>query len=146
MAGGGGSGDSGEFGLQIAPMLDVMFVLMLFFMVMAGSQRTELEMGIDLPSVGGSKQNQDKPPAPIYLKVDFKNQVYFNDQPVDTPKEKNLKGLVERLKKAIVQYGTKTPIIVIPEDKVPHKRVVDVMNACSEADVKNLSFGVSSTY
>ncbi|NBR68735.1 MAG: biopolymer transporter ExbD, partial [Verrucomicrobia bacterium] len=30
MAGGGGGGE-GEFGLQIAPMLDVMFVLLMFF-------------------------------------------------------------------------------------------------------------------
>ena len=36
MAGGGSS--DGDYGLQIAPMLDVMFVLLLFFMVMAGKQ------------------------------------------------------------------------------------------------------------
>ena len=39
MAGGGSS--DGDYGLQIAPMLDVMFVLLLFFMVMAGKQVKE---------------------------------------------------------------------------------------------------------
>ena len=31
----------GEFGFQIAPMLDILFVLLLFFMVMAGAQKHE---------------------------------------------------------------------------------------------------------
>ena len=30
-----------ELGFQIAPMIDVVFVIMLFFMVMAGSVKTE---------------------------------------------------------------------------------------------------------
>ena len=51
MAGGGSS--DGDYGLQIAPMLDVMFVLLLFFMVMAGKQVKEAELGVQVP--GASK-------------------------------------------------------------------------------------------
>ena len=34
MGGGGGGGEEGDFGFQIAPMVDVVFVLLLFFMRM----------------------------------------------------------------------------------------------------------------
>jgi len=141
--GGGGGGGEGEFGLQIAPMLDVMFVLMLFFMVMAGSQKTEGELGIDLPSQGVS-QNQDKPSSPIYVKIEVNKQVYFNDAPVDTPSSAELAGLKDRLTKAIKLYGEKTPVILVPASQAKHSRIVDVLNACSAAGVVNLSFGASS--
>ncbi|MEI6494225.1 MAG: biopolymer transporter ExbD, partial [Verrucomicrobiota bacterium] len=42
MAGGGASED-GDIGFQIAPMVDVVFVLLLFFMSCAGQQIIEKE-------------------------------------------------------------------------------------------------------
>jgi biopolymer transport protein ExbD len=53
MAGGGGSGD-GDFGFQIAPMVDVVFVLLLFFMACAGTNQVEGLLKIALPSQGDS--------------------------------------------------------------------------------------------
>lgn len=141
MAGGGG-GESGEFGLQIAPMLDVMFVLLLFYMVMAGSQTKEAELSVDLPAEGGQA-----PPGtantPVYLKISRNKQVYFNDSPVDTPASESLPALEARLKAAVKQLGPKNPYIVVPDELSPHQRIVDVLNACVEAGVQNLSFGSS---
>lgn len=42
----------GEIGFQIAPMVDVVFVLMLFFMACAGFRATERELSIALPKAG----------------------------------------------------------------------------------------------
>ena len=53
MAGSVGS-DDGDMGFQIAPMVDVVFVLLLFFMASAGSQIVEKELSINLPSGAGS--------------------------------------------------------------------------------------------
>lgn len=141
MAGGGG-GESGEFGLQIAPMLDVMFVLLLFYMVMAGSQTKEAELSVDLPSEGQSAPS-GVVPTPVYLKIGRNKQVYFNDSPVDTPASESLPALEARLKAAVKQLGPKNPYIVVPDELSPHQRIVDVLNACVEAGVQNLSFGSS---
>ena len=48
--GGGGVSEDGDPGFQIAPMVDVVFVLLLFFMASAGSQVIEKELNISLPS------------------------------------------------------------------------------------------------
>lgn len=141
MAGGGG-GESGEFGLQIAPMLDVMFVLLLFYMVMAGSQTKEAELSVDLPSEG-QPTGQQGVPTPVYLKIARNKQVYYNDSPVDTPASESLPALEARLRAAVKQLGPKNPFIVVPDELSPHQRVVDVLNACVEAGVQNLSFGSS---
>jgi biopolymer transport protein ExbD len=137
MAGGGGEG---ELGIQIAPMLDVMFVLMLFFMVMAGSKTTEGEMGIDLPSSGAS-YNQEKAPVPIFLRIDDLGQVFFNDDKTDSPKSRELQRLQQKLDAAIKQYGVNNPVILIPSETTHHSRIIDVMNACVAAGVTKLSFG-----
>ena len=49
MAGGGGEG--GDFGFQIAPMVDVVFVLLLFFMACAGQNIKEgfFQIGLTVP-------------------------------------------------------------------------------------------------
>ncbi|HPA18800.1 MAG TPA: biopolymer transporter ExbD [Verrucomicrobiae bacterium] len=141
MAGGGGGGESGEFGLQIAPMLDVMFVLLLFYMVMAGSQTKEAELSVDLPSEGSAPSGVA--PTPVYLKIGRNKQVYFNDSPVDTPASESLPALEARLKAAVRQLGAKNPYIVVPDELSPHQRIVDVLNACVDAGVQNLSFGSS---
>ncbi|MBA3272733.1 MAG: biopolymer transporter ExbD, partial [Chthoniobacterales bacterium] len=41
--------NEGNLGFQIAPMIDVVFVIMLFFMVMAGSVKEEKELNTQLP-------------------------------------------------------------------------------------------------
>jgi biopolymer transport protein ExbD len=141
MAGGGGGGESGEFGLQIAPMLDVMFVLLLFYMVMAGSQTKEAELRVDLPAEGQAPAGT--PTTPVYVKIGRNKQVYFNDSPVDSPSGEDLPALVQRLKQAVKQLGAKNPFIIVPDELTPHQRIVDVINACVAAGVVNLSFGSS---
>ena len=48
--------NDGNFGFQIAPMIDVVFVIMLFFMVMAGAVKVENELNTQLP---GTRRDLD---------------------------------------------------------------------------------------
>jgi biopolymer transport protein ExbD len=79
----------------------------------------------------------------VYLKIGRNKQVYFNDSPVDTPASESLPALEARLKAAVRQLGAKNPYIVVPDELSPHQRIVDVLNACVDAGVQNLSFGSS---
>ena len=51
----------GEHGFQIAPMLDVLFVLLLFFMMSAGAQKHETNLTTQLP--GGKSATAIEPVA-----------------------------------------------------------------------------------
>ena len=57
-----GSVGDGEFGFQIAPMLDILFVLLLFFMVSAGSQKHEASIVTQLPGTGPGGAQTPSPP------------------------------------------------------------------------------------
>jgi biopolymer transport protein ExbD len=132
---GGGSGD-GEFGLQIAPMLDILFVLLLFFMVAAGSIKHETSIATQLP---GGQPGKD---VPVQITIDADGQVNVNSAPSDTPTGEDLPETVNRLK-GLVASNPNQPVIVTPTPSTREQRVVDVLNACAAAGVKNLAFGQS---
>jgi len=136
MAGGGGGGE-GEFGLQIAPMLDVMFVLLMFFMVMAGQQVKEAELGVSVP---GSGQPSTTAKTPVTIRVAPDGVVTFNDTPVDNREDREMPKLRARLKNLIEAFSEQS-VIIRPNDRAPYQRVVDVLNACGAERVKNLTFG-----
>src|SRR5450755_4836586 len=111
MAGGGVA--DGEFGFQIAPMLDILFVLLLFFMVSAGAQKHEASLTTQLP---GGKPGGD---VPVQVGIDVDGQVSVSGAPVDTPTDPKLPDLVERLK-GIVGANATQPIVVTPTRSTHH--------------------------
>ncbi len=129
-----GSVGDGEFGFQIAPMLDILFVLLLFFIVSAGAQKHEASLTTQLP---GGKPGSE---VPLEIGIDEDGQVNVSGVAIDTPTDHALPGLVDRLKNLIASNDAQ-PIVVTPLRATRHQRVVDVLNACAAAKVKNLAFG-----
>lgn len=130
--------EDGDMGFQIAPMVDVVFVLMLFFMASAGQQVTENELNIALPSGAPADQKPEK--TPIVIDISAEGQVTMNNQAYGTPADKNLPALREWLKTTIAQFGGEDPVIIRPNPQTRHERIIDVLNAAAAANVKNLSF------
>jgi biopolymer transport protein ExbD len=131
--------DDGDIGFQIAPMVDVVFVLMLFFMASAGLQVVEKELAMNLPS--GSGNPSDIPSTPVVVDITADGQVSINDEPYGDPDDKTLQGLRDFFQNAISQFGDSDPIIVRPAPDTTHQRIMDVLNAAAAANVKNLTFG-----
>ena len=128
-----GVGD-GEFGFQIAPMLDVLFVLLLFFMVTAGAQKHEASLTTQLP---GGKPGGD---VPLEIGIDADGQVNVSGVPVGDASDHQLGPLVDRLTQVLASNQTQ-PVVITPMRSTKQQRVVDVLNACAAAKVKNLAFG-----
>jgi biopolymer transport protein ExbD len=129
-----GSIGDGEFGFQIAPMLDILFVLLLFFMVTAGAQRHEASLTTQLP---GGRPGGD---VPVQIAIDADGQVSFNNVPAGDPTDQTLQPLIDRLTKVLAANGSQ-PVVITPVRSAKQQRVVDVLNACAAAKVKNLAFG-----
>lgn len=139
MAGGGGGGGEGDFGFQIAPMVDVVFVLLLFFMACAGQNVKEGFFQIGLPSSGASAS--DKPVTPIVIDVDPVGNVYVNGTAKSaSPKDRELKQLQTDLE-ASMRTSPDDPVIIRPNPDARHERIIDVLNVCRLAKVAKLSFG-----
>lgn len=137
MAGSVGSED-GDIGFQIAPMVDVVFVLMLFFMASAGSQIVENELNISLPS-GAPAAPGSTTKTPIMIDISADGQVVGNNTTFGTPTDRSLLSLRDWLK-ATQGFGGEDPVIIRPNSETKHERIIDVLNACAAAGIKNLTF------
>lgn len=137
MAGSVGS-DDGDMGFQIAPMVDVVFVLMLFFMASVGSQVNEKEINMNLPA-GSSGSGPTV--TPIVIRISAEGLVTMNDQNYGQPQDKVLLQLSDFLKNHIETFGAKDPVILKPEPETRHERIIEVLNSATKAKVENLTFG-----
>lgn len=125
---------------QIAPMVDVVFILMLFFMAAAAQQVHETELSMNLPSLGGN----EPPPLTLEIQISANGLVAVGAEgavaPVDSPTSTDLPELISKIQYAVQHNGDKTPVIINPDGDATHQRVVDVLNACVKASAKNVSF------
>ena len=137
--------NEGNLGFQIAPMIDVVFVIMLFFMVMAGSVRVEKELNSQLPGnaeTSGATEFVDEQ----IINIAENGEVQLNEEPMDTAKSRELtqlKATLTRLKKAGDEAKTPTLVTVVSEPNAKYSRTVDVLDALAVAGVTNVTFTVS---
>lgn len=129
-----------EHEFQIAPMVDVVFMLIIFFMLSAVmvSKGKEEELRMSLPH---PPPTTEKPLIlPIELTIQADCTVLFNELEVGKPGDVNLVELQTRLEKALQLFGDNQPVIIAPAASTPHKRVVEVVDCCATAQVKAVSF------
>ena len=127
--------------IQMGPMIDCVFLLLLYFISCATPKVTERYLGLMMP---GGGEPPGAIPVDITLSIAPSGQVAANEVPNDGPTDRNLPTLVAKLKSDIALFGDKQPVVIHPQPSVKHQRVVDVLNACSAAGVKNLSFFANS--
>ena len=137
--------NEGMIGFQIAPMIDVVFVIMLFFMVMAGAVKVEKELNTQLPGnaeTSGPTEMVDE----MVIAIAETGEVTLNDEPMDTPTSHELptlKNTLTRLRQAGEQSKTPTMVTVVSEPQAKYSRTVDVLDALSVAGITNVTFTVS---
>jgi len=134
-----------DAGFQIAPMIDVVFVIMLFFMVMAGAVKVEHELKTTLPG-NAETSTATEIPDEITIGVSENGQITINEDPVGTPQDKTLDGLfneMTKLKQAAIQSGSKLLITVQAEEAARYERVINVLDVLARADINTVTFAVA---
>jgi len=140
--------DNVNLGFQIAPMIDVVFVIMLFFMVMAGAVKKEMELKSQLPGVApASPDAPQEMPDEIIVGVEETGVVTLNEEEFDTPTDKNLPNFtatLKRLKQEADNRSAKVIVTIQAEEQAKYERVIDVLNALAVARVANVTFTVGN--
>jgi biopolymer transport protein ExbD len=146
MAGGGGGGD-GEPEFQIAPMIDVLLVILIFFMTITSAQVLKVDKTIQLPPAPHAlKKDSQRAEAIVnvrWLPETKKAEFVFDDRVYRTASE--LVPLIRLAKalgeKKIVSGNNPNFRVVIRGDRdVPAMYVSQAMNAAAQADIVDLSF------
>ena len=136
--------NEGNFGFQIAPMIDVVFVIMLFFMVMAGTVKVEKEIVTQLPGTPElSKKSHVEFVDEIIISVAEDGQVSLNQEDFDTRVSHDLPKLKEtllRLKQASDAAHTPSVVTIMSDPAAKYSRTVDVLDALARAKIENVTF------
>ena len=136
-----------NLGFQIAPMIDVVFVILLFFIVQASDIQVETAHVTKLPGTLELKEGIVTPDE-IAVRVEDDGQVYLNDDPLDTPEAKNLPELasnLNQLRESSDASKSQVLVTIYANDLARYERVVDVLDALSRAKISNVSFQAGSS-
>ena len=137
--------NEGNLGFQIAPMIDVVFVIMLFFMVMAGAVKVENELNTQLPGTSETAEPTDFVDEQIITISDV-GEVSLNDEPFDSPESRDLPDLratLMRLKQNADAAKAPAVVTIISDEQAKYSRTVDVLDALAVAKIDNVTFTVA---
>ena len=113
--------------LNITPLLDLVFVLLVIFIITTPQMVNSLEMALPSGRPPPRDPNQPKPKINRIV-IDHKGAVTLNDQPVA---EADLKGTLQSLKAA----DPDPKIVVKGADDVDYQGVIKVLDALQQLEI-----------
>ena len=119
-------------GFQIAPMVDILLVLLCFFIVTWSFARKEMELDVKVPAADSGKE----PNAVInqtVLNVKADGSVVWNRKPTT----------LEELREKLLQLAKLYPdyaIILRGDERTNYKYIVAVLDTCRQANIWNVAF------
>jgi biopolymer transport protein ExbD len=137
--------NDGALGFQIAPMIDVVFVIMLFFMVMAGAVKVEKELNTQLPGSAATQTETDFVDE-ILINISDTGEITLNDDPVDSATSHDLPqltGMLMRLKQNADAAKAPAVVTIVSDPKAKYSRTVDVLDALAVANIGSVTFTIS---
>lgn len=127
-----------DLDVNITPLIDVVFLLLIFFMVSTTFQR-ESEIEVVLPQATVDAAPTDD--FVMQVTIDAEGTYYVNGQRVINTK-------LETLKKAMQEVAgdrKDPPIILSADAQTPHQAVVTVMDAARQLGFVHLNFATTRT-
>lgn len=121
-----------EADINLTPMLDVVFLLLIFFMVSTTFTK-ESHLTIDLPEA--SAQAGEAQPNNIEILITSTGEYSVNGKKLLNEKLDTLKRALEKE----LAGRTKVPATITADAKTPHEAVVRAMDAAGQIGLVNLS-------
>ena len=136
--------------VDLTPMIDVTFLLLIYFMVTTMLKQPEAELSIQLP---GKPQSSDVTPMDMLkVRVGDEGEVYLNGSEIEDGLDFSMPDLVANLKNQkgmrdqLISSGAKTKaeaelkVEIESSGIAEHQAAISVLNACSEAGVNKVTF------
>jgi len=139
-----------EPGLEISSLIDICFLLLIYFLVTTTLQRSEMDSTMSIPSSAPSETPSDI--KPMFIRVAGDDVIYTgtgsSEQALDRndPSDPNVRN-VPLLDQRVDSYKTgfavsgKDPVVQLYiEGDASYQRTVDVINCLRKHAIKNVAF------
>jgi biopolymer transport protein ExbD len=122
-------------GIQLAPLVDVLLLLLIFFLMTWNAARNENELDVKVPKASAAKE-KNAPIGDVVVNVKADGNVVVNRRTLTGPE-------LSDLLKNLVQLNTEQAVVIRGDEAGAYKNIVGVLNICSEAGVTNVAFATA---
>jgi biopolymer transport protein ExbD len=122
-----------EAGVDLTPLIDVVFLLLIFFMVSTTFIR-ETQLKIDLPEASG--ELQEIPENVVEITVDRLGEYAVNDRLLVN---KDMATLLRALDEVVGQQDGEVRVIITADANATHQAVVRAMDAAGKVGLSRIS-------
>jgi biopolymer transport protein ExbD len=122
-------------GIQLAPLVDVLMLLLIFFLLTWSASRNENELDVKVPKAAAAKEKM-APPGDVVVNVKTDGTVVVNRR---TMTGSELSKLLEDLVKLYPEQA----VVIRGDEAGAYKNVVSVLNICSESGITNVAFATA---
>ncbi len=120
--------------LQLAPMIDVLFLLLLFFIITWNSARRETEIEISVPAADKGEQPKRRTMSEIVINVRKGGEIYVEGEKLSEEQ------LLAKLQLIVQTFNSDQAVILRGDEKSEYQKVMNVLNTCQKAGIWNVSF------
>ena len=125
-----------EVSINLTPLIDVVFLLLIFFMVSTSfSELTQLV--VDLPEAEGTPASAD---TSVLLVVDVAGNMTLDGEPVPN----NVRGLSAAMGERL-SGNTDISVILSADAMTPHQYVVTAMDVAAQLNITRLTIATENT-
>ncbi len=122
-------------GIQLAPLVDVLLLLLIFFLLTWNAARTENELDVKVPKASAAKE-QSRPIGDVVVNVKSDGNVVVNRRTLSGPE-------LQELLSGLVQLDADQAVVIRGDEAGQYKNIIDVLNICSQAGVTNVAFATA---
>ena len=122
-------------GIQLAPLVDVLLLLLIFFLMTWNAARNENELDVKVPKASAATE-KSAPIGDVIVNVKADGDVVVNRRTLSGP---DLTALLQNL----VKLNAEQAVVIRGDEAGAYKHIVNVLNICSQAGVTNVAFATA---
>jgi len=123
-------------GLSMTPMIDVVFLLIIFFLLSSHLARQETQLALPLPSAESGQPDADRDQPRVTVNVLADGTLLVANRAVSTEE------LPDRLRERLAEHGGDLEVRIRGDRGVPYRYVEPILVACARAGIWNVSYAV----
>ena len=127
---------SDEPDVNLTPLIDVVFILLLFFMVSTTFQR-ESEINIELPEA--SAEPVEERDETLEIVIDAEGHYFIDEQQVVNTELETLKQAIQKF----LGERSEIPVVIRADRQTPYESVVRAMDATAQLGLLQMSLATS---
>ena len=117
--------------LNLTPMIDVVFLLIIFFLVGSTFSEAERQFDVQVPTVSAAKP-LTAPPDQLVINISRQGQIALGNKAV------TMEQLVTELTAARERFADQA-VVIRGDGEGKYQHVADVLSACHKAQIRNFS-------